>query len=49
MKTVSVPNWFFEHPDYYDKRNVRNVWEEECKDLTGEDENEIRIYKRCKK
>lgn len=79
MKTVSVPNWFFEHPDYYgDKRNVRNVWadyvpsdrqlkklgislkevgngelcwshmesefsyqlEEECEDLTEEDEDE---------
>jgi hypothetical protein len=36
MKTVLVPNWFFEHPDYYDKRNVRNVWEEEYEDLTEE-------------
>ena len=40
MKTVSVPNWFFEHPDYYDKRNVRNVWEEECEDLTGEEDED---------
>lgn len=41
MKTVSVPNWFLEHIDYYDdKRDYNNVWEEECKELIEEDEDE---------
>jgi hypothetical protein len=40
MKLIPTPNWYFEHPDYYDKRNVRNVWEEKYEDLTGEDEND---------
>ena len=43
MKTVSVPNWFFEHPDYYDdERTIKSIWEEECEDLTGEDEDASR-------
>jgi len=41
MKLTPTPNWYFEHPDYYDdKRNVRNVWGEERKDLTEEDEDD---------
>ena len=38
MKIVPVPNYYFEHPDYYDdKRDVRNIWEEECVDIIEEE------------
>jgi hypothetical protein len=41
MKIVPVPNYYFEHPDYYDDdRTIKSIWEEEGEDLTEEDEDD---------